>query len=194
MGLIERAEEVFAGGQVNGGLAAYGGIDAGKQGRGYLNQFYAAQIGGGGKARKVAYHAAAEGEDHIGAGKAAFGEKIDHIYIGIYIFAGLACGKDVFGGAETGVYKRIFKPFCVERRYIGIGDNCGGASGKLFCDITGFVEQSAADDYLAHLPSTSSFMRLPSSSSVRSVLPSWVSIASRYLVSSEIRPSISGMR
>ena len=66
-GLVEGADEVFAGGVIDADLAADGGIDGGEEGGGALDEGGAAEKGGGDEAGKVADDAAAEGDDGGGA-------------------------------------------------------------------------------------------------------------------------------
>ena len=77
--LVERAAEVLARGQVDGGLATDGGIHAGQQRGGHLNQAHAPQIGGCGEAGEVAHHAAAQGDQAVRAGEVALGEEVHQI-------------------------------------------------------------------------------------------------------------------
>ena len=73
-GLVEGADEILAGGQVDGDLAADGGVDHAEEGGGGVDEGHAADVRGGGGAGEVGDDAAAEGEDDIaalGAGAAA---------------------------------------------------------------------------------------------------------------------------
>ena len=65
--LMEGADEVLALRQIDGCLSADGGIDHGQQCGRHLHQPDAAQIACRGKARQVARHAAAEGDDGVRA-------------------------------------------------------------------------------------------------------------------------------
>ena len=66
--LVERAHQIFAHGQVHGGLAAYGGVHRGQKGGGNLDIADAALIGGGGKACQITHHTAAQRRQKVAAG------------------------------------------------------------------------------------------------------------------------------
>ena len=73
-GLVERADQILACGEVDRRLAADGGVHHRQQRGRNLDQRDAAQIGRGGKAREVAHYAAAEGDGGIRAGELLCGE------------------------------------------------------------------------------------------------------------------------
>ena len=69
---MEAADEVFAGGEVDAGLAADGGVDLGEESGGDLDVADAAHVDGGEEAGDVADDAAAEGEEErvaVGSGE-----------------------------------------------------------------------------------------------------------------------------
>ena len=67
--LVEAADEVFAGGEVDAGLAADGGVDLGEEGGRDLDEGHAAHVDGGEEAGDVADDAAAEcDEERIAVG------------------------------------------------------------------------------------------------------------------------------
>ena len=66
-GLVERAHRVLHAVQVDGGLAAHRGIHLRQQGGGDVVKINAAHVGGGGKARQIAHHAAAHGGHAVAA-------------------------------------------------------------------------------------------------------------------------------
>ncbi len=72
---MEAAEEVFAVGEVDACLSAYGGVDLGEQGGGHLDVVDAAHVDGGEKAACVAEDAAAESEEQC----AAISAKLMHL-------------------------------------------------------------------------------------------------------------------
>ena len=63
--LPKGAGQVLAGSQVDGGLAAHRRIHHGEQARRDLHKLAPAHVGGGHKARHVAYDAAAKCHDHV---------------------------------------------------------------------------------------------------------------------------------
>src|SRR5690606_28136140 len=64
-GLVESADEVFAVARIDAGLAADRGIDLGEERGGDLDETHAAPGDGRRKAREVADHAAAKGDEDI---------------------------------------------------------------------------------------------------------------------------------
>ena len=80
-GVVEGADEVLAGEEVDAGLAAEGGIDLGEERGGQANVADAAHVDGGEEARDVADDAAAEGEEDgvaVGPGESELlGEGLD---------------------------------------------------------------------------------------------------------------------
>ncbi len=70
-GLVEAADEVFSGCEVDAGLAADGGVDLGEEGAGDLDVADAAHVDGGEEAGDVADDSATEGEEEgvaVGSG------------------------------------------------------------------------------------------------------------------------------
>jgi len=82
--------EIFAGGQVDGRLAAHRRVHHGEQTRGDLHKLAAAHVGGGHKAGHVAHDAAAERHDHVGARKLVLGNKLQNGNVGLGTLMGLA--------------------------------------------------------------------------------------------------------
>ena len=90
--------EIFAGGQVDGRLAAHRRVHHGEQARGDLHKLAATHVGGGHKAGHVAHDAAAERHDHVGARKLVLGHKLQDVDVGLgalVCFAGLE-GVDAY--------------------------------------------------------------------------------------------------
>ena len=74
--LVEGADEVLPGGEVDPGLPADRGIDHGQHGRGYGDVAHASQPGGGHEAREIRRRPSAEPDDHIAAGEARGSEPV----------------------------------------------------------------------------------------------------------------------
>ena len=72
LGLIEGAHAVLDAIEVDGYLAADGGVHLGQHRGGDIVKVDAPHVGGGGKARQIPYHAAAHSHHAVGAGKAVF--------------------------------------------------------------------------------------------------------------------------
>ena len=134
--LPKGAGEVFAGGQVDGRLAAHRRIHHGEQACGNLHKLAAAHVGGGHKARHVAHDAAAERHDHIGARKLVLGNKLQNGNVGLGALMGLA-GLE---GADTHLVTRglqaLLNRHLVERTYVGVRHDdgaraAGGGAHKL---------------------------------------------------------------
>ena len=94
LGLVKRADHVFAEWVVDAGFAAHGGIDLTEQGGGDLDEGDAALVGGGGKTGQIADYAAAEGED----GGVAVGMVLQQAGVdlleGFAVFVLFAVGQD----------------------------------------------------------------------------------------------------
>ncbi len=69
-GVVKGAHQVLALGQVHRHLAADAAVHLGQQGRGYLDEGNAPQIGGRRKAGEVSDDAAPEGQDQVPSGQA----------------------------------------------------------------------------------------------------------------------------
>ena len=65
--LVEGSDHVFGLGQVDGDLAADGGVDHGGHAGGHLDEGHAAQEGGGDESAEVSGDAAADGDDGVAA-------------------------------------------------------------------------------------------------------------------------------
>ena len=79
-GLPEGPRQVLAGLEVDGGLAAHGGVHHGEQARRHLDVRDSAQVARRGKAREVAHHAAAEGHHRVAAGELALGQELQAVH------------------------------------------------------------------------------------------------------------------
>src|SRR5690625_7716649 len=68
---------------VDAGFTAYGRVDHGKEGGGYLYKIHTTLVTGGGKARHIPHHAAAERDERGGAimacGQQAIGNQIENL-------------------------------------------------------------------------------------------------------------------
>ena len=70
--MVEAADEIFSGGEIDAGLAADGGVDLGEECCGDLHVADAAHVDGGEEAGDVADDAATEGdEDGVAVGSGA---------------------------------------------------------------------------------------------------------------------------
>ena len=102
VGGVEGADEVFAGGQVDGDFAADAAVDLGEQGGGDLDEGDAAGVGGGDEADEVAGDSAAEGDEGFAALGALGGEPVVEVGGDVEGFAFLA-GREGVGFGRGGL-------------------------------------------------------------------------------------------
>ena len=95
LGLPEGPHQVLAGRQVHGGFAPHGGVGGRQESGGHLNKVDAPLVGGGGEARKVPHHAAAQSHHAVAAGNAALCQKAQDLAIGGERLLLLPGGNDV---------------------------------------------------------------------------------------------------
>ena len=101
--LPEGAGQVFPGLEIDGHLAAHGGVHLGQQGGGELDIADAPENGGGGKARQISYHAAAQGGHGVGAGQAEGHQGLPQLRQLMGIFGVLSGGDGEAEGLEAGL-------------------------------------------------------------------------------------------
>ena len=173
--LAERPGEVLPGGEINGCFAAHGGIHGGKQSRGNLNEADASQIACGGEACQIAHHAAAQSDDHVGAGQLIFREKVQEIEENLPVFAFFPGGEYVGNHGETGAFQAFLGNCPVKRIDVALADDADflrlpqlfrfrAQSGQQPLTDQNIILSGGADGNGVH-PSTSSLRFLPSSSS-----------------------------
>ena len=104
LGLPERTYDVFGFAQVDGSLAADGGIHLRKHRRGAVYKVDAAHIAGGAKAAQVAHNAAAHGDQQVGAGHTKVQHRLQNLAVYLQAFAALALrdGADLRIGTLVG--------------------------------------------------------------------------------------------
>lgn len=126
-GLVEGADEVFAAGDVDCGLAAHGAIDLGHDAGGYLHEGDAAVVDAGDEACHVAHDTAAQGDNEAGA-VVPFGDHFadDFFYSG-EVFVGFSGGEAVQAGGVSAFFEALLNPAGVEGAYVGVGDDGGFA-------------------------------------------------------------------
>ena len=130
-GLMKAAGLIFAVVKVHGGLAAHGGVHHGQQRGRYLNIGDAPLVGGGGEARKVPHHAAAQRDDDILTGEAAVTEKIQCAAVGCKGLMLFPVGKNEVLRLKTGVLQGLLSLLAVKGKHGVIGDERRPASGEL---------------------------------------------------------------
>ena len=146
-GLPEAPGQVLSGSQVDSYLSAYGGIHLGQEGGGDLNEIHAPEDGGGGEARQVPHHAAAQGNDGVGAGEAEVHHGLpqgDQVGGALGPLPGGACKQ---ARIEAGGLQTILHPGPVEGLHIGIGnDGDPLGSGADLSDLLSHLVQQAGGD------------------------------------------------
>ena len=99
--MVEAADEIFSGGEVDAGLAADGGVDLGEEGGGDLHVADAAHVDGGEEAGDVADDAAAEGEEERVAVGSGAGELLGEGFDAGEALVALAAGEEEDGGCAS---------------------------------------------------------------------------------------------
>ena len=92
--------------QVDGGLAAYGGVHHGEQAGGHLREWQAAQVGRRHEAGEVADYAAADRDYQMAALRLALGKPAVYELHGVQRLVGLARGHDEHVRRDAGGFKR----------------------------------------------------------------------------------------
>ena len=93
-GLVEGADEIFAGNEVGAGFTADGSVHLGEEGGGDLDDGDAAHEDGGEEAAEVGDNAAAEGDDQAGPVGALFGHGFGELLDVGHAFVGFAAGEE----------------------------------------------------------------------------------------------------
>lgn len=142
LGLVKRADHVFAERVVDAGFAAHGGIDLAEQGGGDLDEGDAALVGGGGKTGQIADYAAAEGED----GGVAVGMVLQQAGVdlleGFAVFVLFAVGQDDVATIDAELSAGCFDGGKIKRGNGLIADD-GGFAGDMWADEFGQVAEQA---------------------------------------------------
>ena len=178
-GLPEGTRQIFTCGQVDGGLAADAGIHRRQKGGGHLDEPHAPLVAGGGKARQIANHAAAQGHEDIGPGQMVFSQKVQQFQNGFPILAGFPGGEYEDTGLKSRQMEAGIRRRSVEGPDIAVADDAdllrSAQGGELHAQLR---QQAGADLYSVALrcadfdgrhPSTVSFRLLPSSRRVMRV-------------------------
>lgn len=139
-GLVEGADEVFSGGEVDPDLAADGAVDLGEQGGGDLDEGDAAEVGGGDEAGEVAGDAAAEGDDEGPAFEAVGGELVEAMFDHAEAFGRFTGGDGDEDGVEAGIGEAGEGDVGEARGDVGVGDD--GAAGCEAEGLASFAEGS----------------------------------------------------
>jgi hypothetical protein len=119
--LVEGADEVLAMTRVDAGLAADRGIDLRQQGRRDLDEIDAAQQGGGGKARQVPDHAAAQRDQRGLTVGPLVEQRVHQVAEGAELLAALACRHGNGARLEAGVGERGHHTSAIKRRHGFVG-------------------------------------------------------------------------
>ena len=121
--LVKRADQIFSMRRVDAGLAADGGIDLRQQRGRHLHEIDAAAQDRGGKARKVADHAAAERDHEVVALDFCGDQFLGDVFEAFIAFRDLALVDDDPRRGDAGVEQRRFGPAQPMRRNVFVGDD-----------------------------------------------------------------------
>ena len=124
-GLVESADEVFAGGDIYGSLATYGAIHLSHDAGGYLHKGDAAVIDAGQEPCHVAHHAASQGYHEGGAVVPGLYHFIGQGFDGAQVFAGFASGERMQAGGVAAFLQAGAHAPGIERAYVGISNDGG---------------------------------------------------------------------
>lgn len=127
-GLMKGAHEVFAALEIDGGFAADARIDHREERRRDLDKGDAAQVKGSGKPGQVSRHAAAQGDDRVGAGEAQGGEMIEKRKEHRGILGGFARLEGPGGRLESGFGKARGDGVAVYRHHVAVAHDDRAAS------------------------------------------------------------------
>ena len=185
-GLAEGAHQVFPCGEIDGSLAAYGGIHSCQQSGRHLDKADAPEVGGGGEASQVTNHAAAQSGDEVRPGQTVFSQKVQKFQINSGIFTFFAGGKNKGNCSKTGRFQTAAQAFAVQGPDVAVADDGYGFNLSQRGDLPACLVQKAGADFDiiafgcvygdgGH-PSTSSLRRLPSS---RRAVRAWESSRAR---------------
>ena len=119
-GLPEGSRQVFPRPEVHRHLAAHGGVHLGQEGGGELDEIHPPEDGGGGKARQVPHHAAAQGHHPVGAGKAEVQHGLPQLGEALGGFGGLTGGNLLAGGLKAAALQDGNQPGEVEGGHVGV--------------------------------------------------------------------------
>ena len=140
LGLVKRADHVFAEQVVDAGFAAHGGIDLAEQGGGDLDEGDAALVGGGSKAGQIADYAAAEGEDDGAAVGMVLQQAGVDLLEGFAVFVLFAVGQDDLANVDAELLAGCFDVGKIKRGNGLIADD-GGFAVDMWADEFGQVAE-----------------------------------------------------
>ena len=115
--LIKSTGQIFARRQINGGFSAHGRIHGSQQSGGNLQIGNSPLIRGGCKAGQITGDAAAQSHHGVGAGHAAFRQRIQQTEIGFRGFGGLAVGVHESDHAAARVFQTFLHPVGIQTVY-----------------------------------------------------------------------------
>lgn len=125
--LVESADEVLAGGNVNGCLAAYRAVNLSHDGGGYLDEGYATVVDGGNKSGQISYYAAAQRYYKAAAVVTLRNHFVDNLLDRTQIFVLFPGLENMKGGAVAGIFEAVNDFFSVQGVDVAVADNGGFA-------------------------------------------------------------------
>src|SRR5688572_11031211 len=141
--LVKGADHVLAQGVIDGGLAADRRIHLSKQRGGYLDEWHATLVDRGGKAREVANHAAAQGNDQRVAAAASLQQIIEQAVEGLPALGLFAIGDDDLGNARA--VHCTPHSLEIDGRNPLVGHDRRGAARQVRAIELGCIENAGAD-------------------------------------------------
>ena len=190
-GLVKRTDLVLGSGEIDRRFPAYRGIHRRQKCRRHLHTGDSPLVGCRGKTGQVPRHAPAEGDQAVASGKLRFGESVHQFPVAGEALCILPRREHNRFGLQPGSPQAVQGGFSVKREDVLTGyQDTAARAGPLRNRRAEGAEQAGPDPhfinggrslyrYAFHRPSTSSLMRLPSSSSSVSICLSSASIARR---------------
>ena len=194
LGLPEGPGQIFSGLKVDGHLAPHGGVHLGQQSGGDLDEVHPPEEGGGGKARQVAHHAAAQGCHPVSAchteGHHFFPQQ-DQLFRTLGRLSG---GDGAAEDLKARPLQAVRRPLQIQGQHIAVGHHrqLPGPGEQRPTALPRLVQQATLDldlifpareghsQRLFHSASTFSLQIRPSANRVHSRSPLPCSRASRY--------------
>ena len=144
--LVKGPGQVFAGGEIHGGLAPHGGIGRGQEGGGELDVVHAPLVGGGGEARHVPGDAAPQSGHAVNAGEVLLRQKLQDIGQGVKVLALLPGGKNAGADLKASGFQAGFDRLQIQGGHVAVGHHRHAAQGQDFSQTPAALRQEAGAD------------------------------------------------
>ena len=147
LGLVERAHEVLALRQVNGGLSTDGGVHHGEQACWHLRERQAAQVSRRDKAGKVAHYAASDRDYQVAALRLALCEPAIYKLRSLQRLMRLACWHNEHVRRDAGGFERELRAARLPMHSLVGDDVCSGNFQQGVHTLAYFVDDVPANPY-----------------------------------------------